>query len=372
MDLFFAATSFDPLQNLLGFDPIKFQNETAAQQLKASKALDAIWTHVIGGGAWTGMSQMGAFIAVFTLAFFMFYLMKSWTSSEYDTPISELVWPLIVALLLAGNGKFAGEMALGLRGVINIQIQNVQRSMADTDAVKAKMTEVATTRAGLEKINAEFEQCKTTNDSVKYTACMTRLKQTINDEQIKTPGVQLLKNLGREVDGAIANVQAAVADPGEAISKGVVAVGVKVTKIVGFPLLLSLKPLISGLAYLYQWLMELAMLATALLLPVALAVSLMPEHKAIFAWLTAMLSIANAKLCYTVIVAWGAEAMLTDPSQDFVFLMLTGIGAPFFSLILASGGGLAMYSAMVDVLSVAASAGVQAVGAGVKMLIPAP
>lgn len=368
------------VETLLDFDPIKFQSDVGVQQGKAAVALDQLWTNVISnGGAWKGMSQAGAFVAVFTLALFMFYLMKSWTSNEYDTPISELVWPLIVALLLANSGKFAAEMALGFRGVINIQIANVQRSMTNTDEVNKKIADTTATQAGLQEINALYDKCKTTSDPVEYNSCLASLKTLVDDKNSKIPGAAIFKSIQQKVDSSISTLNAIAADPGgvpgaigEAVNKSVVTIGTGLLRTAGAPGLLLLKPIVSGLAYLYQWLMELAMLATALLLPMALAVSLMPEHKAIYAWLTAMLSIANAKLCYIVIVAWGAEAMLTDPSQDFIFLMFTGLGAPLFSLVLASGGGLAMYSAFTDVLSVAASAGVQAVGSGVKMMLPVP
>lgn len=361
------------VEALLDFDPIKFQSDVGVQQGKAAVALDQLWTNVISnGGAWKGMSQAGAFVAVFTLALFMFYLMKSWTSNEYDTPISELVWPLIVALLLANSGKFAAEMALGFRGVINIQIANVQRSMTNTDEVNKKIADTTATQAGLQEINALYDKCKTTNDPVEYNSCLASLKTLVDDKNSKIPGAAIFKSIQQKVDSSIQIMADAAADPGDALNRTAVTIGTGLLRTAGAPGLLLLKPIVSGLAYLYQWLMELAMLATALLLPMALAVSLMPEHKAIYAWLTAMLSIANAKLCYIVIVAWGAEAMLTDPSQDFIFLMFTGLGAPLFSLVLASGGGLAMYSAFTDVLSVAASAGVQAVGSGVKMMLPVP
>jgi hypothetical protein len=352
-------------------DPTKFTEDITLQQNKAAAALDLLWKNVIiDGGAFKGMAQAGAFVALFTLAFFMFYLMKSWTSNQYDTPISELVWPLIVALLLAGNGKFAGEMALSFRNVMNIQIQKVQISMTDTDAVKKKITAVATTQDGIQEITTLYEGCKTTNDPGSYQQCLRVLNALIEENRSKNPTAAFFKNLGDVVTADIAAIQAAVADPQEAFQKSLVNTGVSVMRAANMPGLILLKPIISGLAYLYQWLMELSMLATALLLPMALAVSLMPEHKAIFAWLTAMLSIANAKLCYIVITAWGAEAMLTDPSQDFIYLMFCGLGAPMFSLILASGGGLAMYSAFTDILSVAASAGVEAAGAGIQAVIP--
>ncbi|MCF4966991.1 hypothetical protein CV014_07575, partial [Nostoc sp. CMAA1605] len=73
------------------------------------------------------LTNLGIFFAVGTLLFFMIQWLKDVIHSEYSRPISALVWPFIVVVLLsnAGNGSMLSSLTLGVRNFINTVNQQV-------------------------------------------------------------------------------------------------------------------------------------------------------------------------------------------------------------------------------------------------------
>lgn len=99
-----------------------------------------------------------------------------------------------------------------------------------------------------------------------------------------------------------------------------------------------------GLSGAYQWGIELTMLLTALIGPLAVGGSLLPYGaKSIFVWLTGYFTVGMAKLSFNVIVGFAGELIANSRSdQPLFFLFVIGIMAPFLATGLATGGGLAL------------------------------
>jgi len=94
----------------------------------------------------------------------------------------------------------------------------------------------------------------------------------------------------------------------------------------------------------YQWAIELTMLTTALLGPIAVGSSLLPYGaKAIFTWLTGFLTVGMAKLSFNIITGLAGEIIAESKSdQPLFFLFVIGIFAPFLASGLAAGGGMSL------------------------------
>ncbi|MBD2505666.1 hypothetical protein H6G83_34620, partial [Anabaena azotica FACHB-119] len=94
----------------------------------------------------------------------------------------------------------------------------------------------------------------------------------------------------------------------------------------------------------YQWGIELTMLMTALLGPLAVGGSLLPYGaKSIYTWLVGYFSVGFGKLCFNIIVGFAGQLVADSKTyQPMFFLFTIGIFAPFLSTGLAAGGGIAV------------------------------
>jgi hypothetical protein len=104
----------------------------------------------------------------------------------------------------------------------------------------------------------------------------------------------------------------------------------------------------------FQWgfvnLVQISMLLTALVGPIAVAASLLPfGGKPIFAWLTGFFSLGFIQIMYNIIVGLAAVVILNANTFDTNgFLVLIAILAPALAIALATGGGLAIFNIMLS------------------------
>jgi hypothetical protein len=98
----------------------------------------------------------------------------------------------------------------------------------------------------------------------------------------------------------------------------------------------------------FQWIVEVSMLLTGLLGPLAVGGTLLPVgQKAIFAWLTGFFSIGIVKLSFNIICGLVATMVVKAGNNDpMIFAFATGILAPILSLLLATGGGMAVFNSL--------------------------
>ncbi|NJL79799.1 MAG: hypothetical protein HC917_14910, partial [Richelia sp. SM2_1_7] len=103
----------------------------------------------------------------------------------------------------------------------------------------------------------------------------------------------------------------------------------------------------------FQWIVEVSMLLTALLGPLAVGGSLLPVgNKAIFAWLTGFFSVGMVKLCFNIISGLVATLVLNSDNNDpMIFAFAIGILAPILSVVLAAGGGIAILRSFSSIAS---------------------
>jgi hypothetical protein len=101
----------------------------------------------------------------------------------------------------------------------------------------------------------------------------------------------------------------------------------------------------------WQWafanMLELAMLLTGLIGPIAVAGSVVPlQGRPLWAWLVGFFSLGMAKFSYNVIVGLAATVIVAADAQtqgDFGFLLLIGVLAPILALAIAGGAGMAVF-----------------------------
>jgi hypothetical protein len=290
------------------------------------------------------LTNLGVFFAVGTLLFFMVQWLKDVIYSEYSRPISGLIWPFIVVVLLSnpGNGSILSTLTLGMRNFINVVNQQV----------------VSTADAG-----QSYQQAINMSVAEEVAGSLLRPCQALTgDQQIKClekANIQITNLLVRYRDlyGNKPWIERLQTQVNQIQSVSGVVSDAEFYALLGSTGQTTIKNFLISLQYAFQNLLEATMLLIAALGPVAVGASLLPvAGKPIFAWLTGLLSAGIAKISFNIIAALTATVIINvvDNQQQGIntnpdlmwFIIFVAILAPLLSLLLAAAGGFAVFSAI--------------------------
>lgn len=100
----------------------------------------------------------------------------------------------------------------------------------------------------------------------------------------------------------------------------------------------------------FQWafanVLEISMLLTGLMGPLAVAGSLLPfGPKSIFTWIIGFFSLGMAQISYNIIVGMCAVVIVNADITDVNgFLVIVGLLGPALALAIATGGGISVFN----------------------------
>ncbi len=323
------------------------ENAAAGASLVAD-GFNQLWEQTLTGGLYASLCKVGVLFAVGSLALFMVQWGKQMLNGEEQRAVAELIWPLVVALLLANNGKILASGTLMLRGYINtVNNYVLEYTAADADLRAAYQQGIG--QAAVEAaVGNAIQQCRSAQlSNQEQIECLQQAKEEL---QAKFPnifqgdkgegisgwvlqGLDKIDQAAQEADGG-SNPIEGIANKLTAASSA--AIGAVVTSFI--------TSLLLALNNAYQWGLELALLLTALIGPLAVGGSLMPiGTKAIVGWLTGFFTVAIAKLSFNIILGLAGQLVATaQASQPMIFLAFIGIVAPFLATGIAAGGGMAV------------------------------
>lgn len=291
-----------------------------------SAAMDNLWNEVLGGALYSAIAELGVFFAVGTLLLFMVQWFKNLMEGDNPQAVSEMIWPVIVIVLLGNHASVLSGCTLQLRNIINQVDQQILVSASGSlklqDAYQQAMQQLGSDAAA----RAILSQCATLADSTQQADCVqkgTQQAQQLNNAQPSNDNI-FTHDFTKEISEGISTVFAA------AVKGWLIAFGIA-----------------------FQWIVEISLLLTGLLGPLAVGGSLLPiGQKSIFAWLTGFFSVGMVKLCFNIIVGLVATLVITAQNADsMVFAFATGLLAPVLSLILAAGGGMAVFNSLSSLAS---------------------
>jgi hypothetical protein len=292
------------------------------------------------------LTNLGIFFAVGTLLFFMLQFLKDLIYSEYSRPISALIWPFLVVILLSnsGDGSILSTLTLGVRNFMNtINQQVIATSDANQTYQQALNMSVAEEVAGsllrpCQSLTGEQQtQC-----FVKASEQISNLWQEYRNLYGNKPWIDRLENQVTQIRFSTGNISDNTFNA-----------------FLGNTVQTSIKNFLVSLQYAFQNLIEATMLLIAALGPLAVGGSLLPvAGKPIFAWLTGFLSVGIAKISFNIIAVITSAVIVNGPAQDpnanpdlMWFIIFLGILAPLLSLLLASAGGLTVFNAVSNTAS---------------------
>lgn len=322
------------------------------------------WLNIFQSELYGVIVHIAGFFAAGALVFFMIQFIRRMVHEEdYHAALQSLLIPIVLCVLLANNGNLLGKITFSLRGVIH----NVADQVLSTTLLEVKLQDAI--QASVDKgvvssqIGALLSQCQGMVGE-KQVNCMQsanqQAQQIIQDYQTKHPignafadlNNALAQNpLGRglqglgQADGGANPVDSLLFGGGGFAAGFLGAISQSIVQVV----LLA-----------FQWafanILEIAMLLTGLMGPIAVAGSLLYDGKSLWAWLTGFFSLGMAQVCYNIIVGVAAVVVVNAEVTDTMgFLVIIAILAPALALALAAGGGMAVFhivnSGAVGVLS---------------------
>ncbi|BAY13472.1 hypothetical protein [Calothrix sp. NIES-2098] len=287
------------------------------------------------------LTNLGIFFAVGTLLFFLMQWLKDVLESEYSRPISSMIWPFVVVILLnnSGDGSILSSLTLGVRNFINSVNQQVV-SKADS--------------------NSYYQQALNMSVAEEVAGSLLRPCQSLNGEQQSQCFAKAsikISNLWQEYKNLYGNKVwiERLENKVNQISYGTGSISENsFNALLGSTVQTSIKNFLVSLQYAFQNLMEATMLLIAALGPLAVGGSLLPvAGKPIFAWLTGFISVGIAKISFNIIAVLTAAVIVNGPAQDanadpdlMWFTIFLGILAPILSLLVAAAGGFAVFQAI--------------------------
>ncbi len=309
----------------------RITEDGAAASDYISSQLNSLWSDVLGGGLYAAIARLGVFFAIGTLIIFMVQWFKALVDGDNPQAFSDIIWPLLVIFLLANNGQVLANCTLQLRNIINSVNQTILTSTTGSLQLQEAYQQVQGNMGAEATLRGLEAQCASIADPAQQNEC--------------------IQNAGRQAQ-EIANSS----------SNPFLGIGRQVRQFFSTNIFqLSVRGWLIAFGIAFQWIVEISMLLTGLLGPLAVGGSLLPVgQKAILAWLTGFFSVGMVKLSFNIICGLVATLIVNAESSDpLIFAFATGLLAPILSIVIASGGGWAVFSSLSSMLRFGVSAALQ-------------
>ncbi|QLE45666.1 hypothetical protein FD723_36065 (plasmid) [Nostoc sp. C052] len=356
-------------QQVLGGELVKKAAETSAS---ISAGFDDLWNKTLAGELYNNICTVGALFAVATLTFFMIEWTKQMINGNEQRAFSDFIWPLIVVVLLSNHGKVLGNSTLGIRNYINNVNNMVLIQTADGLDLRVAFQKAAGVSVARSAIGLAIERCR--SSSLQPNEAIDCLQQAKEDLSQKYP--EAFDQNSGPFKWFLAAIDKVVDAPIDAIKNKRNPLQILFSSISGFigsGVTSTISLVMLSMNGSYQWGIELTMLITAFLGPLAVGGSLLPYGaKSIFTWLIGYFSIGIGKLSFNMIVGFAGQ-LISDSQADqpMFFLFTIGICAPFLATGLAAGGGLALLQQINKASEtygvIAAEAGIAIITRGVSL-----
>lgn len=294
-----------------------------------AQAMDKMWSDVLSGGLYGAIANVGIFFAVGTLLIFIVQWTREMIDGDSSKGFTELIWIVIVIVLLANNAQPLATATQGLRGIINQTNQTLLASTSASIQLQEAYQQVMLKTGKGDAINSLISQCDAIADPTQQNECLqnaSKQAREIESELDNDNRPDWLKSISDFFNTNIFQ--------------------------------LAVRGWLLALAAAFQWIVEICLLLTALLGPLAVGGSLLPVgQKAIFAWLVGFFSVGMIKLCFNIISGLVATMVLNSENNDpMIFAFAIGILAPILSVVLAAGGGMAIFNSFSSLASIGFSA----------------
>ncbi|HBL12326.1 MAG TPA: hypothetical protein DD379_13140 [Cyanobacteria bacterium UBA11162] len=312
----------------------KILEEGILAQSSIASAMDNLWNEVLGGGLYLAIANLGTFFAVGTLVIFIVQWGQAIADSGDYKPLTEIIWPILVIALLSNNGTALAEATKGLRGIINQTNQTLLATVSASVSLQEAYQMVAGEVGAQSAIESLASNCKTIADPVEQQNCLT---------EAATQAQDLAQGLQTPPSSGFSKFVQGLQDP---VGAGISAISSTIQ--------LALRGWLMAFGIAFQWVVEISLLLTGLLGPLAVGLTLMPVgSKAIYAWLIGFFTVGMVKINFNIISGLVATMVVNAGANDpMIFAFATGLISPILALGLAAGGGMAILNSIPSITGI--------------------
>jgi hypothetical protein len=343
--LFFSQVTINP-PNVNGSDILRDGQDIAQ---KTSESFDQLWEQVVNGSLYSATVSISTVFAIVALAVWLVSWYKALLDGEEHRAFSELIWVVIVIFLLSGQGAPLKNVTFGMRQIINTANQNLLTETGNGIDLEQNYQRVMTRGAATDNAQALISQCASIADLQSKDACMQDAIEKAKQMAELNPGGQ--EDSGNWFNDLFQNIG--------------------INSLVQNAFMLAIRGWMMAIGMGFQWCIEISLLLTSLLGPIAVALTLLPVgQKAIFAWAIGFYTVGFTKLSYNIICGLVATIVLNSGNDDpMIFAFITAILAPILSMAIAAGGGMAIFNSLAGLGAMAARGAAAAATGGINMIV---
>ncbi|MBD2181013.1 hypothetical protein H6S82_11940 [Planktothrix sp. FACHB-1355] len=333
-----------------------------SQSIELSRQTVESWNKIWGdainpsGALWAGLCNLGTILAALSIIILAVKMAADYQEKRFflSDLAASVVWPLFIAIMLGNNGYLLSQTVMVVRNIGHQEVVNVLNiQLADT-TFKQAISDVTLTQSVKTQVSTVYAECQGLSGKP-LTDCLQEKQPVV--EQILTEAEKQNGGPLEQARQAVAQLTDFVQNPGAVFSA-------------------TISLILITFLYALQWafvnILEAALIMTATFAPIALGLSLLPlGAKPIWAWASGFLALFGVQLGYNIVVGLAATVIVAAGAQtfsDLAFLAFISIFAPALALLIAGGGGVALYAGInsrVPALVNAAFDGVVAVATGV-------
>lgn len=324
-------------------------------------AWDKQWENVFSSTLYTAINDLAITFAVGSLLIFIIQLYRKSVFEEIGDHLDELIWPLIVIAMLASNSYLTANLTLTMRSAIN----TTSNDILSTTLLQVKLSDAvqnAVLRSAIGgQITAQISQCEGLVGQPQKDCLISANEQVqkgIQDFQQKTGIPSSFVRIAAAIENSVRQiptvngVTGAVQNGTAQIGNGNVS-GVASSAVAGFfggYLNATVQAVVQTILLAFQWAfantLQIAMLLTGLMGPLAVAGSLLPfGAKSLYTWIIGFFSLGMAQISYNIIVGLCAVVIVNADITDVNgFLVIVGLLGPALALAIATGGGISVFN----------------------------
>lgn len=315
---------------------------------KTVEAWEETWELVISPDSdlWQALVKIGIFLATICILYLVMTEGKDALENQsFSDLIKMMAMPIVIMIFLGGNGTGLSQLVLAIRGYSHFQVQEVLKFEAPGFGLGEAVAKVGVGAAAIQQVEALYSECAG-KAGEELSQCITT-KQAQAQEIVAAAEAEAgpLPELKQKVDGL-----ASAAGAGGA---GGAAGGGGIPNPFGDLFKNAIIFVAKGILWSLQWgfvnLLEIALLLTALMSPIAMGLSLLPfQGRPIFAWLVGFMSLFGMQLSYNIITGLVATVLIKSEASiagDLAFIVFLSLLAPVLATSLNIAAGSAIFMA---------------------------
>ncbi|MCL1472072.1 hypothetical protein [Argonema antarcticum] len=323
-------------------------NESINLARATSESWNGVWISTIdpiASGLWVGLVSLGITLAAVSILFLTLTSGKDIIEKQSWSELAALfIWPIVIMLFLGANGKLLANTAIFTRSFAYKQVQSVLEAQLGELTFRDAISNITISNIGKQQLENLYSDCRNKVGEELVTCWNSKreaAQKIVDEAERQAAGPAPLRTLrafaetlwNNSLPGAAQDAVTFINDPGSVFREKAI-------------------PIIRFILYSLQWafvnILEAALLLTALFSPIAMGLSLLPlQGRPIWAWATGFLSLFGVQLGYNIIVGLAAVVLVNSGAElasDVAFLFFISIFAPGLALLIAGGGGIALYN----------------------------